>query len=81
MIAELGESVVSTTLFSSHFSHFPTVEPITKSLSFLIMTSKLFKKVPVEKVSSHSMGGTFLFLALFAQIYIFEQQQVCEEIS
>ena len=27
------------------------------------------------------MGGTFLFLTLFAQIYIFEQQQVCEEIS
>ena len=28
-------SVVSTILFSSHFARFPTVEPITKGLSFL----------------------------------------------
>ena len=31
------------------------------------MTSKLFKNVPVEKESSHSMGRTILFLTLFAQ--------------
>ena len=31
------------------------------------MTLQLFKKVPVEKESSHSMCGTILFLTLFAQ--------------
>ena len=65
---------LSTIVFSFHFSRFPTVEYIPKGLSFLSMTSKLFKKVPVEKESSHSMGGTILFLALFAQNYILGQQ-------
>ena len=73
-IVYLISKKVSTIAFSSHFSRLPTVEYVTKGLSFLSMMSQLFKKVPVEKESSHFMGGTILFLALFAQIYILGQQ-------
>ena len=58
IIAEDGRSivlVVSTMVFSVHFSRFPAVE------------HECTKVVPVDKESSHSMGGTILFLALFAQ--------------
>ena len=33
------------------------------------------KKVPVEKKSSHSLSGTILFLALFAQKYMTSQRK------
>ena len=39
--------VVSTMVFSSHFSRFSTVEPITKGLSFLSM--QFFYKEKIEK--------------------------------
>ena len=34
----------------------------------------MFKKVPMEEESSQSMGGTIAFLALYARIYIFGQE-------
>ena len=36
---------------------------------FLFLTSQLFKKVPMETESPHSLGGTNTFLALLNQIY------------
>ena len=63
---ELSEAV-SIAIFLSHFAHFHTVDYVTNNCSFLLMTSKLFKKVPMEKKSSHYMSGTILFLALFAR--------------
>ena len=39
IIFELKSSVVSTIVFSSHFSHFPTVECITQGFSFLPLAS------------------------------------------
>ena len=39
MVSNLdGFKVVSTIVFYPHFSHFPTVKPISKGLSFLSMT-------------------------------------------
>ena len=70
----LSNVVLSTILFSSHFSCFPAVEPNIKGLAFSSLTSQLFKKVPVEKESSLSMGGTIIFLALFPQNYKLGQQ-------
>ena len=40
--------VVSIEIFLSHFAAFCTVEYIKTYLSFLCMTSKLVKKVPME---------------------------------
>ena len=37
-----SNEVVSTKVFSSHFSRFPTVIPISIAFSFLSLTSKLF---------------------------------------
>ena len=34
------------------------------------MMSYLFKKVPLERESLHSVGGTSIFIALFQHIYI-----------
>ena len=56
------------------FARFPTVECINNSCNFLSITSWLFRKVPVEKESSLSMGGTITFLTLFPQNYIHLQQ-------
>ena len=66
----LSPSVVSTILFSSHFSHIPTVEPITKGLAFYLWCHSCSKKVPVETESSLSRGGTIIFIALVGQNYI-----------
>ena len=62
--------VVSTVASCILFARFPTVECIAKVKAFYVMTSLLFQKVPVKKESSLSMGGAFIFLALFPQNYI-----------
>ena len=62
--------VVSTILFLSLFISF--VESVLRGwflIVFLFMTSQLLKKVPMEKVSSPSMGGATTFMALFLLIY------------
>ena len=64
-----SEIVVSTIVTGTHFSHFPTVEPTSKVLSFLSLTSLLFKKVPIKTESSLSRGGTIIFIALVGQNY------------
>ena len=48
----IAYKVVSTLVSDDHFSQFPTVKPNSKGLSFLSLTSLLFKKIPVETESS-----------------------------
>ena len=52
------------------FDRIPTMESIRLKYSFLLVTSLLFKKVPMETESSCSMGGATAFIALFQQNYI-----------
>ena len=59
--------VVSIDLFCSQIVHFPTMEYIESIWCFLLMTSQLVKKVPMENESSISLGGTIILLALFVQ--------------
>ena len=75
-----GQVVIQQSRWSSlHYSIFISFFSFSysrlcyKALSFLSMTLYLFEKVPVKKESSHSVSRTILFLALFAQIYIFGQ--------
>ena len=57
--------IVSIGLFLSHFVRFRTIE-------LSVVTSKLVKKVQMEKESNSSLGGTIILLALFAQRYTTE---------
>ena len=57
-----------------YFSCFHTMEYATTHLSYLLVTSLLIKKVPMEIESYISLGGTIILLALFAQKYIFGQR-------
>ena len=66
--------VVTTVMSGVIFAHFPTVECIPTTCSFLLWRHKCSKKVPVEKESHFSMGGAIIFLALFPQNYIHWQQ-------
>ena len=50
------------------------MECVSNILSFLLVTSQLVKKVPMEKVSSISLGWTIILLALFVPNYIFKQR-------
>ena len=59
--------VVLTVVSGILFALFPTVECVAMVKAFYVMTSLLFRKVPVEKESSLSIGGAIIFLALFPQ--------------
>ena len=65
----IAYKVVSTIVSEVHFSRFPTVEPNSKGLSFLSLTSLLFKKIPVETESSLSKGRTIIFITLVGKNY------------
>ena len=60
----MTSSVVSIGLFLSHFVRFCTVEYIRTYKSFLLVKSLLVKKVPMEKESKISLGGTIILLEL-----------------
>ena len=66
--------VVWTKLVSSQSSRFATVKTINKKSAFYLWHHSCSKKVPVEKESSLSLGGTIIFLALFPSNYILWQQ-------
>ena len=65
----INDPVVSTVESGILFAHFRRVDLVTNKSGFLFMTSKLIKKVPVEKESSLSIGGAIIFLTLFPQNY------------
>ena len=57
-------------LFSFHFVRFRTVEYVQLAKAIYLCRHSLEKKVPMEKESSHSVGGTSSFIAVFLHIYI-----------
>ena len=65
-----NKMVVSIICFSSLFVPFRTVEYVESAKAFYLLHHSLEKKVPMEKESSHSVGGTSTFIALFPHIYI-----------
>ena len=62
-------SVVSTIIPGVLLARFRIVNHVYKEISFLSLMSKLFKKVPVEREHSLSMGGAIILIALFGQNY------------
>ena len=63
-------------LFSSlHYVVFPSfyffqkVEYVESAIAFYLWHHGFEKKLPMEKESSHAMGGTSTFIALFPHIY------------
>ena len=61
--------VVSTISFSFNFVCFRTVEYVQSAKALYLWCHSLDKKVPMEKESSHSVGSTSTFIALFPHIY------------
>ena len=55
--------------FSFQFVHFRTSEYVQSAKAFYLWRNSLGKKVPMEKESSHSVGETSTFIALFPHIY------------
>ena len=65
---------VSIGLFLFLSVRFRTMQYVLNCWSFLLVTSELVKKVPMETESYIYLGGTIILLALFAQRYIFGQR-------
>ena len=76
--------VVSTIVFSFHFSHFPTVEYVTRELSFLSMTSvcvgddgTIFKRQKCTKSAVNNLLSLLVLITLQRMFYFCRNMLNC----